>query len=293
MLFASYEKQKAFSRPWRAPTRWPRNESQAMSRIDRAFKRVKSEGRSALIPFVMAGDQDLEVTADLVLKMAECGADIIELGVPFSDPLLDGPTLQAASHRALQKGIGLKEVLHVAKSLREMDTPLVIMTYFDPVFRYGLKSFAKECRESGIAGVIIPDLPPEETGSWIVEARTFELDTIFLVSPTSSPERIRWVSRVSRGFIYHVSITGVTGARKELADGLKRDVLRVKENSNKPVAVGFGISTPEQAREVSRFADGVIVGSAMVKIIEENLGRSDLVSKIGDFVSCLGEALKP
>ena len=263
-----------------------------MSRIDQAFKKVKSEGRAALIPFVMAGDPDLEVTEDLVLKMAECGADIIELGVPFSDPLLDGPTLQAASHRALQKGIGLKEVLHVAKSLREMDTPLVIMTYFGPVFRYGLKSFAKECRESEISGVIVPDLPPEEAAAWVQEARSADLDTIFLTAPTSPPDRIRLVSRVSRGFIYHVSVTGVTGARKELADGLKRDVLRVKENSNKPVAVGFGISTPEQAKEVSRFADGVIVGSAIVKIIEENLGRSDLVSEIGDFVSRLGEALK-
>ena len=263
-----------------------------MGRIDRTFQELKKRGRAALIPFVMTGDPDLDVTEGLILKMAERGADIIELGVPFSDPLLDGPTIQAASQRALGKGVGLKEVFNVAKNLRGMETPLVIMTYYNPVFRYGLKTFARECRECEISGVIVPDLPPEEAAAWVKEARSADLDTIFLTAPTSSPERIRLVSRVSRGFIYHVSVTGVTGARKELPGGLKRDVLRVKENSNKPVAVGFGISTPEQAKEVSRFADGVIVGSAIVKIIEENLGRSDLVHRIGDFVSRLGEALK-
>ena len=275
------------------PRGGPQNESQAMSRIDQAFKRVKSEGRSALIPFVMAGDPDLEVTEDLVLKMAESGADMIEVGVPFSDPIADGPTIQAASQRALQNGVDLKAIFLLSKNLNGIPVPLILMTYFNPVIQYGLQVFVEHCKESEISGVIVPDLPPEEAAAWVKEARSADLDTIFLTAPTSPPDRIRLVSRVSRGFIYHVSITGVTGARKELADGLKRDVLRVKENSNKPVAVGFGISTPEQAKEVSRFADGVIVGSAIVKIIEENLGRSDLVSKIGDFVSCLGEALKP
>jgi tryptophan synthase alpha chain len=264
-----------------------------MSRIDRTFQELKKRDQAALIPFVMTGDPDLDVTESLIREMVRCGANIIELGLPFSDPFLDGPTLQAASQRALQKGVGMKEVFHVAKRLRETDIPLVIMTYFNPVSRYGLKTFVRECRESDISGVIVPDLPPEETAVWVKEARSADLDTIFLTVPNSPPERIRLVSRLSRGFIYHVSVRGVSGVRKELPDGLKRDVLRVKEHSNRPVAVGFGISTPEQAKEVSRFADGVIVGSAIVKIIEENLGRSDLVHKIGDFVSRLGEALKP
>lgn len=264
-----------------------------MSKIDRTFQKLRVRGRSALIPFIMAGDPDLDVTEALVMKMAECGADIIELGVPFSDPLLDGPTIQAASHRALQKGIGLKEVFTLTKRLSKIDTPLVIMTYFNPVFRFGLKTFAKECGESGIDGAIIPDLPPEEAGSWIEEARAIELDTIFLTSPTSPLERIRRVCKSSRGFVYHVSITGVTGAREELPKDLEFSVNRLREQSKKPVAVGFGISDAEQIKAIRHFADGVIVGSAIVKIIGDNLENPYLITRrVGDFVSGLAKALR-
>lgn len=263
-----------------------------MSRIKKTFRELRDKGQAALIPFIVAGDPSIEMTEALVQKMVENGGDIIELGVPFSDPLADGPTIQAGSQRALGNGANLNNIFHLTKRLRAIDAPLVLMTYFNPVFQYGLKPFAAECRESAIDGVIIPDLPPEEAGPWIEEARAFELDTIFLVAPTSPPERTKQITRWGRGFIYYVSVTGVTGARGKMPDGLESAVRRMKKQSKKPVAVGFGISTPEQAREVGRFADGVIVGSALVKMIEENLDSPELVARVGRFVASLAEALK-
>lgn len=263
-----------------------------MSRITRTFDRLRKRGQSALIPFIMTGDPDVKTTESLVQGMAEAGADIIELGVPFSDPIADGPTIQAASQRALQNGISLNEVLHMSERLSGLDTPLVLMTYFNPIFRYGLRDFAESCMRSGVDGVIVPDLPPEEAGPWISEARRASLDTIFLIAPTSPFERIRLVSRYSRGFIYYVSVTGVTGARESLPDELESAVNKVKVQSKKPVAVGFGISTPEQAKRIGLFADGVIVGSAIVKMIEGSLGQPELITKVKDFVSSFAKALK-
>jgi tryptophan synthase alpha chain len=263
-----------------------------MSRIDRTFDGLKKRGQSALIPFIMAGDPDIKTTEALVLKMAEAGADIIELGIPFSDPIADGPTIQAASQRALQNGVNLQEILHLAERLNGIPTPLVLMTYFNPVFRYGLRDFAEGCGRSGVEGVIIPDLPPEEAGLWIAEARKMSLDTVFLIAPTSPPDRVRLVSRYTRGFIYYVSVTGVTGARENLPEELEPSVKRIKEQSKKRVAVGFGISTPEQAKKVGLFADGVIVGSAIVKMIEENLTHPELTVRVKDFVSSFAHALK-
>jgi tryptophan synthase alpha chain len=262
-----------------------------MNRIERVFKKLENE-RAAFIPFVVAGDPDLKTTEALALQMAECGADIIELGIPFSDPLADGPTIQTASQRALKNGVNLKEIFRMAERLEGISTPLVLMTYFNPVFQHGLKTFAEDCHRSGIDGVIIPDLPPEEAGPWINEARPLDLDTIFLVAPTSSPDRVKLASRCSRGFLYYASVTGVTGTRGKLPDNLETGISQAKKYTRKPVAVGFGISTPEQAKEVSRVADGVIVGSAIVKIIEENQEDSDLVSRVGDFVSSLAAALR-
>ncbi len=263
-----------------------------MSRIDRTFNVLKNKGQSALIPFVMAGDPDIKTTEALVFKMAEAGADIIELGVPFSDPLADGPTIQSASQRALQNGVNLKKIFSLTERLKGIDTPLVLMTYFNPVFRYGIREFAEGCQRSGVDGVIIPDLPPEEAGPWIQEARRTGLDTIFLIAPTSPPGRIRLVSRCTRGFIYYVSITGVTGTRQKLPEELELAVKGIKEQSKKRVAVGFGVSTPEQAKAISLFADGVIVGSAIVKIIEENLKNPELTDRVRDFVSSFAKALK-
>jgi len=263
-----------------------------MSKIDQTFQRLKNKGRAALIPFIVAGDPDLETTEAIVLKMAESGADIIELGIPFSDPIADGPTIQAANKRALEKGVNLRDIFRLTERLKGTATPLVLMTYFNPVLRYGLKAFAVGCEEYGIDGVIIPDVPPEEAGPWIHEARRMDLDTIFLITPTSPRERIKLISRLSHGFIYYVSVTGVTGARDKLPEQIESAVRRVKEQSKKRVVVGFGISTPEQAREVGLFADGIIVGSAIVKIIEENLAKPNLISKVGDFISSLAKALK-
>ena len=262
-----------------------------MNRIAWVFKKLRRK-RAAFIPFVIAGDPDLETTEALVLKMAECGADIIELGVPFSDPLADGPTIQAASQRALKNGVNLKQIFRMAERLKGISTPLVLMTYFNPVFQYGLKSFAEDCHRNGIDGVIIPDLPPEEAGPWIQEARPLNLGTIFLIAPTSSPDRVRLASRYTRGFLYYVSVTGVTGTRGKLPDHLEPALKQIKEQSRKPVAVGFGVSTPEQVKEVSRIADGVIVGSAIVKMIEENLKHPDLVIRVGSFIASLAKALK-
>lgn len=263
-----------------------------MSKIDQVFKDLKRLGHTALIPFIIAGDPEIETTEALIKEMAGCGADIIEIGVPFSDPLLDGPTIQSASYRALRRGVGLREIFNMTKRLVGIDQPLVLMTYYNPVFRYGLKNFATDCKANGIDGVIIPDLPPEEAGPWIKEARAVQLDTIFLASPTSSLERIRRVSQHSRGFIYYISVTGVTGVREKLPRDLEESVKRIKDQTQKPVSVGFGISSPEQVKEISRFADGIIVGSAIVKIIEENLTQTYLVNKIYDFISSLANALK-
>lgn len=263
-----------------------------MNKIEKIFKGLRSQGRAALIPYLVAGDPDLKTTEALVLRMAESGADIIELGLPYSDPLADGPTIQAASQRALQKGVNLRGIFALAEGLKNTSPPLVAMTYFNPVFRYGLKAMARDCQGSGIAGVIIPDLPPEEARPWIEEAKKFDLATIFFAAPTSSPERIKMAGRCSRGFIYYVSVTGVTGARGSVPEELGGAVGWIREQTRKPVAVGFGISTPEQAKEVSRLADGVIVGSAIVKIIEESSGKEELVDRVGTFVSSLAAAIR-
>jgi tryptophan synthase alpha chain len=262
-----------------------------MNRIERVFKKLKSK-RAAFMPFIVAGDPDLKTTEVLVLKMGECGADIIELGVPFSDPLADGPTIQASSQRALKNGVNLKEIFCMVERLKGISTPVALMTYFNPVFQHGLKSFAEDCHRSGIDGVIIPDLPPEEAGPWIKEAEPFKLDTIFLIAPTSPPTRVKLASRHSRGFLYYVSVTGVTGSRGKLPEGLEAAIGQIKKYSQKPVAVGFGISTPDQVKEASQIADGVIVGSAIVKLIEENLKQPDLVNRVGDFVASLAEVLE-
>jgi tryptophan synthase alpha chain len=263
-----------------------------MSRIDQTFKKLKNKFPAALIPFIVAGDPDLGTTEALIFKMVENGGDMIELGVPFSEPVADGPTIRAAHQRALQNGIGIKEILCMTERLGDRIPPLILMTYLNPVLEYGLRDFAKDCKEKGIDGVIIPDLPPEEAGMWIGEARKMNLDTFFIVAPNSSPERIKWATRSSRGLIYCASVAGVTGTREKLPEGLESSVRQIKEQTPKPVAVGFGISTHGQVKEVSRFADGIIVGSAIVKIIEKNIDSPSLVEKVGHFVASLARALK-
>lgn len=264
-----------------------------MNRIDATFQRLREKGEAALIPFITAGDPDLETTRALVLELERRGADLVELGVPFSDPLADGVTIQRASQRALEKGASLAKILHLVGEIRQTsEIPLVLMSYYNPILCLGLERFAEEAKARGLDGLIVPDLPPEEAEELCRLCEKVGVDLIFLLAPTSSPARVQRVIAASRGYIYYVSLKGVTGARDQLPEGLREAVGRIKMKTEKPVAVGFGIGRPEQAGEVARFADGVIVGSAIVAKVEENLGRADLIEQVGDFVATLKGALR-
>lgn len=254
-----------------------------MSKIDEVFHKLANRNQTALIPFLVGGDPDLDTSAALIWKLAELGADLIEIGVPYSDPIADGPVIQKAAQRALHRGINLAEIFKIISMFGKIPTPIIIMSYFNPIFSYGLRSFAYDCAHLGVAGVIIPDLPPEEAEPWIREARSAAIDTIFLTSPTSSSERIKKIANLSQGFIYHVSLTGVTGPREQLPKNIYPALQIIKKESFKPVAVGFGISSPQQAQEISTMAEGVIIGSALIKIIEKEKNKKTLLSQIESF----------
>lgn len=236
------------------------------SRIGEVFSRLQRDGRKAFIPYVMAGDPDLGRTRELVGILEDSGADIIELGVPFSDPLADGPTIQQAAQRALAQGVTMHSVIDFVRSLRKTTRiPIVLMTYYNLIYRYGEERFAADAADAGVDGMIIPDLPPDEAGTLISASKRHGLDLIFLLAPTSTDARITRVARASRGFIYYVSITGITGSRLDVDPEIETHIASIREMSRRPVAVGFGVSTPEEAGRMARFADGVIVGSAIVK----------------------------
>ncbi|MBI5639015.1 MAG: tryptophan synthase subunit alpha [Nitrospirae bacterium] len=240
-----------------------------MSRISSKFKEIRKRKAKAFIPYIMAGDPGLARTKELVSILEDCGADIIELGVPFSDPLADGPTIQKAAQRALQQGVTLHSVIELVRSLRSFtQIPVLLMTYYNLIFKYGEERFVGDASSAGVDGIIVPDLPPEEAGNILMHAKKADFDIIFLLAPTSTEERIRRVARASGGFIYYVSITGITGARLSLDPAIASHIAGIRQESGKPIAVGFGISTPEEAAAVSEFADGVIVGSAIVKQVE-------------------------
>jgi len=263
-----------------------------MNRIDAAFQRLRARGEKALIPYLTAGDPDLETTIALIREFEQRGADIVEVGVPFSDPLADGVTIQRASQRALQGGVTLARILKMILEVRKhTQLPLVLMSYVNPILRFGIHRFVKEATEAGVDGVILPDLPPEEAGELRQAGEEVGLYPIFLLAPTSSEARIERIASASKGYIYYVSLKGVTGARDRLAEGIGPAVLRIKARTETPVAVGFGIGTPDQARAVASFADGVIVGSAIVSQVEEHLGRDDLVERVGVFVARLKSAM--
>ncbi len=264
-----------------------------MNRIEKTFRKLKSQNKKALIPYIMAGDPDIKTTEELVLEIERAGGDIIELGVPFTDPLADGPVIQKAHYRALKNKVTLRNVLDLVKRIREKTTtPIVLMTYYNPVFKYGDDTFVKDAVASGVDGVIIPDLPPDEAKDIIDISKREDLDTIFLLAPTSTPERVRIIAKASRGFIYYVSITGITGAKIEEMDSINKSIEGIREHTDKPIAVGFGISTPEEAKSIAEWADGIIVGSAIVRIIEENLRNPSLVGKVGEFVKALSQGIK-
>jgi tryptophan synthase alpha chain len=257
------------------------SENENMSRITDSFKQLRKQGRKALIPYIMCGDPSLAATKKYIIDLENAGADIIELGVPFSDPLADGPTIQRAAERSLRNGTTLRKVLGLVKETRnKSEIPLILMTYYNPVFKFGIEHFIKEAVKSGVDGVIIPDLIPDEAGDFIKISKQHGLDTVFLLAPTSTHERIIKVSRASSGFIYYVSITGITGSRLSLGKDMERTLRSLKIMARKPVAVGFGISTPKEASTVAKLADGVIIGSAIVKLIAERKSITNFVKGI-------------
>jgi tryptophan synthase alpha chain len=259
-----------------------------MSRISETFEKLKRSGRDGFIPFITAGDPDLATTELLLVELAKAGADIIELGVPFSDPVADGEVIQRASERALRKGITLSDVLGcVSRAKQHIDVPIVLFSYFNPLLQFGDTRLAIEARQAGVNAVLVTDLIPEEAQSWTETLVQHELDPIFLVAPTTSDQRLAEIARQARGFIYAVSRAGVTGARDEIADDAQALVKRVRKISDLPVAVGFGISTAEQVRQVWRFADAAVVGSAIVREIEKSCGDPDLISQVGEFTRSL------
>ncbi len=266
-----------------------------MSAIDEVFARAAAQGRAAFIPFLMAGDPDLETTAALLDAVAAGGADLIELGVPFSDPIADGPVNQRAAARALAAGTKLSGILQlVARHRDRLGVPIVLFTYFNPILARGVERFAEQAAASGVDGVLAVDLPPEEAEGELVPAlRRQGVDTIFLLSPTSTRERVLRVAAASSGFVYYVSRTGVTGERTALAPELTRDLKRLRRRLDLPLAVGFGISSPAQVAAVGDLADGVVVGSALVRLIEERGADPGLADLVEARVRELAAPLRP
>lgn len=259
-----------------------------MNRIEKVFKKLKAQNKKAFIPYIMAGDPSIEKTKEIVLMFEECGADIVELGVPFTDPLADGPTIQRAAERALKNGVTLKKVIALVRDLRrKTKIPLVLMTYYNPVFKYGEERFIADAKDAGVDGVIIPDLPPDEAGEFTRLAKNADVASIFLLAPTSTDERIKKVASASTGFIYYVSITGITGAQLLLDGSIEKSINGIRRITDKPVAVGFGVSTPDEAKAVAGVSDGVVIGSAIVKKAQLSLEK-----ELRDFLLTLREAIK-
>ena len=255
-----------------------------MSRISKKFKQLKKERRKALIPFITAGDPSLARTEKLILTLEEAGADIIELGVPFSDPMADGPVIQASSERALKKGANLNKILKLVSRVRKKtQIPIVLMGYYNPVFVMGISTFAKKAAEAGVDGVLTVDLPPEEAYPLAHELKKNRIDPIFLLAPTSTLDRIRKAAHLGSGFLYYVSMTGITGAKLSVTDEIQKQVRRIRSLSSLPVAVGFGISHPHQAAAIKKMADGVVIGSALIRILSRN--SPSLTRQVYRFIS--------
>ena len=264
-----------------------------MNRIDRAFERARGESRAALIVFVTAGDPDLETSAELVPELAAAGADVVELGIPHSDPIGEGPTIQASSQRSLSHHTTLAQVLELVRRVRAVsEVPLVLMGYLNNVLAHGEERVAKDAAAAGADGLIVSDTPFEETEALSRACAESGVHRVLLVAPTSTPARVVRIAAASRGFVYCVSVTGVTGSRQALPPDLSRLVGRIRRVTSTPVCVGFGVSTPEQASEVARLADGVIVGSALVSRIGAAKGRDDAIRSAREFVAELASAVR-
>lgn len=261
-------------------------------RIKSKFNELNEKKKSALITYITAGDPSLEDTKDIVLKLESSGADIIELGIPFSDPMADGPAIQLASERAIKSGATLTKILKLVKEIRKQtQIPIILFGYYNPFFIYGLDRFAKDAKKAGVDGVLVVDLPPEESYEFKRSLNKENLDLVFLLAPTSTSDRIKLVSKNCSGFIYLVSVTGVTGQRPNMNYSLQPLISEIRKYSDLPVGVGFGVSSSKQAKEISKIADAVIVGSALVRIIEKNGNNIDTVLKeMGDFTKELSKA---
>ena len=256
-----------------------------MGRIADVFDGLKQQGHKGLIPYITAGDPDLATTEQLLVALSRAGATLIELGVPFSDPMADGPVIQRASERALQHSFGLQDILDAAARARtQIDTPIILFSYYNPLLQFGLRRLARSVKDAGVDGVLVTDLTPEESGEFEAELRAHDLDMIFLVAPTSTDERLRLVAEHASGFIYAVSRAGVTGTRETVSAEAEKLVERVRKFSSLPVAVGFGISNAAQVEDVHRYADAAVVGSAIVAEMERSASAPDLVERIGSFM---------
>src|SRR5438093_3186677 len=252
-----------------------------MTRIEKRFAQLKSEGRKAFIPYITAGDPTLEQTGQLVLALDRAGADVIELGVPFSDPIADGPVIQRATERGLKAGVTLSKVLDLGTKIRQKsEVPLVLFSYYNPLLNHGIEKLARDAAAAGFDGVLASDLTVEESGAFVRAMHSAGLNTVFLVAPTSSPKRMKKIAAASTGFLYAVSRTGVTGEQQQLAPELKHFLETLHVYSRVPIAVGFGISHPEHVRAVWQEAEGAVVGSSIVKALEDNMGRPDVVERV-------------
>lgn len=259
-----------------------------MTRIQKTFNQLRRNEKKAFIPYITLGDPDLGSTRQIILELEKAGADIIELGVPFSDPLADGPVIQRAFERALRNRFTLKQGLGLISGLRkETELPFVLFSYYNPLFAYGFDLLARDAKASGIDGFLITDLSVEEAERPLAILKKSELDSIFLAAPTSTEERIQKIAAFSSGFVYAVSRTGVTGAQKSVSEEVAPLISRIRQHTGLPIAVGFGISNPEQVHEVCLQADGAVVGSAIVRCIEENLNHPRLAEKVGDYARWL------
>src|SRR5438874_77007 len=261
-----------------------------MSRIADSFANLKRANRRGFIPFITAGDPDLNTTKQLIVELARVGATVIELGIPFTDPMADGPVIQRASERALRHDFGISDVLQIVSDARqETEVPIILFSYFNPLLQFGIEKLTDEAKRAGVDGVLVTDLVPEEASQFASILRANDLETIFLIAPTSTDERLKMVAERASGFIYAVSRAGITGARDEVSAEAEKLVRRMRKFSDLPVAVGFGISTPEHVADVWRYADAAVVGSAIVREIEEAGASTDVVSRVSKFTRQLIE----
>ena len=264
-----------------------------MNSLEKKFNVLKREGKKILIVYITAGDPDIEKTKLLVQEIDKQGADAVELGIPFSDPAADGPTIQKACLRSLKKGVTLKKIISLVDDLRQYtQIPIILMGHYNPIYRYNPSCFIADSLKAGVNGLIVADLPPEEDSAFIKEAQAKGLATIFLLAPTSPIERIKFITKMSRGFIYYISLMGVTGVRNKLDSTIKEKVNRIRCVTDLPIIVGFGISNPNQARDVALYADGVIVGSAVVNLIEKYKDTSEMLLKVGEFIKKLKQGIE-